>query len=86
MGKLNDIIFGGRGSVVQEDDHRTKVGASYVGERRHRCKDGTLVDVEIGVITITYGDREVFCSIVHDVTERKEREPLSVALIVMAAR
>ena len=56
MGKLNDIIFGGRGLVVQEDDHRTKVGASYVGERRHRCKDGTLVDVEIGVITITYGD------------------------------
>ncbi len=45
-----------------------------VGGRRYRRKDGSLVDVEVGVSVISYGGREVICTIVRDVTERKEAE------------
>jgi PAS domain S-box-containing protein len=45
-----------------------------VGERKYRKKDGSLVDVEVGVSVISYGGKEVICTIVRDVTERKENE------------
>lgn len=48
---------------------------SYVsGERRHRRKDGSLVDVEVSANLITYGSREVLCIVVRDITERKRAE------------
>ncbi len=45
-----------------------------VGDRRYRRSDGTLVEVEVGVSVISYGGREVVCTIVRDVTERKRAE------------
>jgi PAS domain S-box-containing protein len=45
-----------------------------VGERKYRKKDGSLVDVEVGVSVITYDGGEVICTIVRDVTERKRAE------------
>jgi PAS domain S-box-containing protein len=45
-----------------------------VGERKYRRKDGTLVDVEVGVNVISHGGNEVICTIVRDVTERKRSE------------
>lgn len=48
---------------------------SYVsGERRHRRKDGSLVDVEVSANLITYGGREALCIVVRDITERKRAE------------
>jgi hypothetical protein len=48
---------------------------SYVsGERRHRRKDGSLVDVEVRANTISYGGREAMCIVVRDITERKKAE------------
>jgi PAS domain S-box-containing protein len=48
---------------------------SYVsGERRHRRKDGSLVDVEVSANLISYGGREALCIIVRDITERKRAE------------
>jgi PAS domain S-box-containing protein len=46
----------------------------FVGERRYRRKDGTLLDVEVGVSVISLEGRDVICTIVRDVTERKENE------------
>jgi PAS domain S-box-containing protein len=45
-----------------------------VGGRKYRRKDGSLVDVEVGVSVISYGGKEVICTIVRDVTERKRAE------------
>jgi PAS domain S-box-containing protein len=50
--------------IVEEKVH-------FIGERRHRRKDGSLVDVEIGSSVIPYGGGEALCVIVHDITERK---------------
>jgi hypothetical protein len=48
---------------------------SYIsGERRHRCKDGSLVDVEVSANLITYSGREALCIVVRDITERKRAE------------
>jgi PAS domain S-box-containing protein len=45
-----------------------------VGGRKYRRKDGTLVDVEVGVSVISLEGRDVICTIVRDVTERKKNE------------
>ncbi len=48
---------------------------SYIsGERRHRRKDGSLVDVEVRANTISYGGCEAMCMVVRDITERKKAE------------
>ena len=45
-----------------------------VGERKYRRKDGSLLDVEVGVSVISLDGRDVICTIVRDVTERKRAE------------
>lgn len=45
-----------------------------VGDRIYRRKDGTLLDVEVGVSVISYGGRDVICTIARDVTERKKKD------------
>lgn len=46
----------------------------FISERRYRRKDGSLIDVEARANLISYGGREVVCSVVHDITERKRTE------------
>jgi PAS domain S-box-containing protein len=41
---------------------------------RHRLADGTIRDVEVFSGPITIGDRALLCSIIHDVSARKEVE------------
>jgi PAS domain S-box-containing protein len=43
---------------------------------RHRCKNGTLIDVEILAVYVNYGDREFSFAYVRDITERKQAEAL----------
>ncbi len=51
---------------------RVRIEKSYVsGERRHRRKDGSLVDVEVSANTISYSSKEALCVVVRDITERK---------------
>jgi PAS domain S-box-containing protein len=48
--------------------------SSFVGERKYRRKDASLVDVEVSASTILRNDRETLCFIAHDITERKKNE------------
>jgi len=52
--------------------HREK--RIFLGEGRHRTKDGNLTDVEVSASLITYGGKEAFCVIVRDIAERKRAE------------
>jgi PAS domain S-box-containing protein len=45
-----------------------------VGNRKYRRKDGVVLDVEVGVSVISLDGRDVICTIVRDVTERKLSE------------
>jgi PAS domain S-box-containing protein len=49
-------------------------GDYYVSDRLYRRKDGSLVNVEVGITPVSYGGRKVLCQIVRDITERKESE------------
>lgn len=50
------------------------------GQRRHRRKDGSLVDVEVSANLISYGSRETICIVVRDITERKQTEEIRARL------
>jgi PAS domain S-box-containing protein len=71
---LYDIVAADRKSIdsnirrILEQKHR------FVGERKFRRKDGSLVDVEVSVSTILRNGRETLCDVAHDITERKQRE------------
>jgi diguanylate cyclase (GGDEF)-like protein/PAS domain S-box-containing protein len=49
-------------------------GHSFIGEWKYRRRDGSVVDVETSATVISYDNREVLCTVVRDVTERKEAE------------
>jgi len=44
------------------------------GEQRFRRKDDSIIDVEVNVSVIAYGGKDVFCTIVRDIGERKRAE------------
>ncbi len=53
---------------------KVRDGEDLPSERKYRRKDGTLLDVEVNGTVISYGDKEVVCSVARDLTERKEAE------------
>jgi PAS domain-containing protein len=69
---LYDIVAYDRESIDTNVRRALERGRYLVGERMHRRKDGSLVDVEVSVSTILQEGREVFCVVGHDVTERGE--------------
>lgn len=71
---LYDIVAHDRQSVDQNTKRILEEGRRFLGERRYRRKDGSLVDVEVSASAISYGGREVMCVVAHDITERKKAE------------
>lgn len=45
-----------------------------IGEVLYRRRDGSCVDVEVSASVISYGGREIICTVVRDITERKRTE------------
>jgi PAS domain S-box-containing protein len=68
---LYDVVAHDRKSIDQYLKQILKDRVHFIGERRHRRKDGSLVDVEVSSSVISYGGGEALCVIVHDITERK---------------
>jgi PAS domain S-box-containing protein len=68
---LYDVVAHDRESIDQYLEQILEERVHFIGERRHRRKDGSLVDVEVSSSVISYGGGEALCVIVHDITERK---------------
>jgi PAS domain S-box-containing protein len=68
---LYDVVAHDRKSIDLYLEQIQEEGVHFIGERRHRRKDGSLVDVEVSSSVISYGGGEALCVIVHDITERK---------------
>ena len=47
-------------------------GSYFMGPRRYRRKDGSIIDVEASSSLIRYGKKEILCVIARDITERKQ--------------
>jgi len=61
------------------DERMKRVIAStrpIIGERQYRRRDGTFVDISASATVIQYGGRQVMCTVVHDISERKRAQKL----------
>ena len=82
---LYDFVVLDRESI-DESVRRIAEGSKFAGERRYRCKDGTLMDVEVSASAIPYNGGAALCIVAHDITERKNAEKrLRHALDVLLA-
>lgn len=71
---LYDFVAHDRKSVDENIRRILEEGTYSIGERQHRRKDGSIIDVEVGVNLISYGGREVLGCVAHDTTKRKRAE------------
>lgn len=69
---LYDVVAHDRESIDANARRVVQRGRYFMGERKHRRKDGSLVDVEISASTVPHDGREVACIVGHDITERVE--------------
>jgi len=53
---------------------RGLVGGNAVFETRHRCKDGSVFDVEVCATSVRIGGEQLFFCVTRDITERKQAE------------
>jgi PAS domain S-box-containing protein len=72
--EVYDFVAHPRDNVDATIRRTLELKRRVVGGRKYRRKDGSLVDVEVGVSVIFHGGKEVICTIVRDITERKRAE------------
>ncbi|MBD0357114.1 MAG: PAS domain S-box protein, partial [Rubrobacter sp.] len=72
--EVYDFVAHPRENVDSTIERTLEEKRRVVGGRKYRRKDGNLVDVEVGVSVISFDGKEVICTIVRDVTERKRAE------------
>ncbi len=72
--EIYDLVAHPRENVDATIERTLRERRRLVGERKYRRKDGSLLDVEVGVSVISLEGRDVICTIVRDVTGRKRAE------------
>ena len=72
--ELYDLIAHSREDVDIHIGRTLEAGRRLVGERSYRRKDGSIVEVEVGVSTISYNSHKAICATVRDITARKRAE------------
>jgi PAS domain S-box-containing protein len=78
---LYDIVAHDQENIERNVHRILEQGHYYIGERRYRRKNGTLMDLEVNAGAISYQGREVLCVVAHDITERKKAETRFRALV-----
>jgi PAS domain S-box-containing protein len=71
---LYDIVAHDRETINRNIEHILEYGRRFIGERKYRRKDGSLIDVEVNAGAISYGGLRALCVVAHDITERKMAE------------
>jgi PAS domain S-box-containing protein len=87
---LYDFVAHDQESIDWHTERVVAEGSAFVGERKYRHKNGSLIDVEVNAGAIPYGDGQAVCVVAHDITERKRtettlRQNLSVLLALREA-
>ncbi len=72
--KLEDVVALENNAIERNIQQILKEQNYFIAEAPHRCKDGSLVWAEVNVSYIFYSDRQVFCAIVRDITQRRQAE------------
>src|SRR5215204_1809293 len=71
---LYDILAHDQESIDRNVQRVLDEGRHFIGERRYRRKDDSLINVEVSAGAIAYGGRPALCVVAHDVTQRKMAE------------
>ncbi|MBV9452918.1 MAG: PAS domain S-box protein, partial [Rubrobacter sp.] len=71
---LYDIVAADQESIDMDIRRSVEQRRLFIGERKYRRKDGSLVDVEVSASIIFRNGRETLCVVAHDVTEHKQAE------------
>jgi PAS domain S-box-containing protein len=71
---LYDVVAHDREGIDRNIGRIVAGGHYFIGERRYRRKDGSLIDVEVSASAISYDGREAMCVVAHDITERNRVE------------
>jgi PAS domain S-box-containing protein len=75
---ISDFVAADRGDVDRRFQAILEGEAPFFYEHQYRRKDGSLLDVWASAKAISYGGREVVCSLVRDLTEKKAVEAQSL--------
>lgn len=67
---LYDLVVQERSSIDENVLRLVAEKRQSFGERKYRCKSGSLVDAEINANVIAFGEKQVACLFVRDVTKR----------------
>jgi len=73
---LYDVVAADAESVDANVRRVSEQRSPFLGERRYRRKDGSLLNVEVSASIILRGGRETLCAVAHDVTERARMQEL----------
>ncbi|MCA1716977.1 MAG: PAS domain S-box protein, partial [Actinobacteria bacterium] len=71
---LYDFIDHDGESIDWNAQRILKEGHAFLGERKYRRKDSSLINVEVSASVVSYSGKNVMCVVAHDVTERKRIE------------
>ena len=71
---LYDIVAHDRESIDRNISRVMEEGRYFIGERKYRRKDGSLMHVEANISTISLEGREAMCVVAHDLTEYEQAE------------
>ena len=72
--ELYELMAHSREDVDANIGYTLEAGRRLVGGRTYRRKDGALLNVEVGVSTISYNSHQTICATVRDVTARRKAE------------
>ncbi|MDX2273120.1 MAG: EAL domain-containing protein [Cyanobacteriota bacterium] len=71
---LGDLMIEDEGGLASYWASLREKGSLPRHELQYRRQDGTRIDIEVSVSQITYGRRQVWCFVAHDITDRKNAE------------
>jgi len=69
-----DFVAHSRDDIESQAELLLKRKQTFIGERKYRKKDRTLVNVDVTASIITLGDKKVLCVVSRDITKRKQIE------------
>lgn len=76
-----DFVVDEREAIDRRSGNLLDRRLPITGEHRFRRKDDSIIEVEVNVSVIFYGGKDVFCTIVRDISERKRAEEERMRLL-----
>ncbi|MEB3178831.1 MAG: CHASE4 domain-containing protein [Nostocaceae cyanobacterium] len=71
---IYDVAIAKCETIDREIDKIFTTNQHVTSEQQYRRRDGKILDVEVNANYLTYGNSNVFCIVIRDITERKRTE------------